>query len=143
MTKEYNGEEKRSQVNSALRILIGVQRQTHTQVIELAKSVSRNNSLVIGNGIKLDTAIEYNKECDKRLTVVELWRAGHDGEGVGKAKLSSKIGVKITLLCLVGTLFIAAAAFYFAELKPALNKSVGVYDKIAAIELKYQELLKP
>ena len=143
MTKEYNGEEKRSQVNSALRILIGVQRQTHTQVIELAKSVSRNNSLVIGNGIKLDTAIEYNKECDKRLTEVELWKAGHVGEGLGKAKLTDRIGVKITLLCTVGALIIAGSAFYFAELKPALDKSTGVYNKIAAIEQKYQELLKP
>ncbi len=143
MSKDYNGEEKRSQVNSALRILIGVQRQTHTQVIELAKSVSRNNSLTVGNGVKLDTAIEYNKKCDERLSDVELWKAGHVGEGLGKTKLSNRIGVKITLVCTVGALFIAAAAFYFTSVKPTLDKSVDVINKIAFIEQKYQELLKP
>ncbi|KKK70889.1 hypothetical protein LCGC14_2919410, partial [marine sediment metagenome] len=50
----YNGEEKRSQANAALRILINVQQQTHSCVKSLTKDVSRNSALTIANGVKLD-----------------------------------------------------------------------------------------
>ncbi len=138
----YSGDEKRTQANSAMRILIDVQKQTHTQVVGLSKSVSRNNSLIVGNGVKLDNSIAYNKKCDIRLTSVELWKAGHVGEAVGKKSVFDRTGAKITLYCIVGTLIIAAAAFYLAELKPTLDKSMGIYNKISIIEQKYQELVK-
>ena len=131
----YNGEEKRSQANAALRILINVQQQTHTCVKSLTKDVSRNSALTIANGVKLDTAIEYNKECDKRLKTVELWRASHTGEGAGKSKLHDKINVKITLLCTIGAFVIAGFAFYYTSIKPTLDKNM-------AIVQKFQELLK-
>lgn len=143
MSKDYNGDEKRSQVNGAMRILINIQEQTHTCVKDLGKDVRQNTSLVIANGVKLDAAIEYNKECDKRLTGVELWKAGHTGEGVGKKKFSNSVGGKITLVCTIGAFIFAAIAFYYTSIKPTLERSIGAYDKIAAIEQKYQELLKP
>ena len=131
----YNGEEKRSQANAALRILINVQQQTHTCVKNLTKDVSRNSALTIANGVKLDTAIEYNKECDKRLKTVELWRASHTGEGAGKAKLHDKINVKITLLCTIGAFVIAGLAFYYTSVKPILDKNVVIVQK-------FQDFLK-
>ncbi len=135
MTKEYNGEEKRSHVNAAMRILINVQEQTHTCVKKLGDDLSRNSAKTVANGVKLDTAISYNEKCDKRLTKVELWKAKHTGEGVGKAKLHDRINVKITLLCTIGMFIIAGLAFYYTSIKPTLDKNT-------AIVQKYQELLK-
>jgi len=138
----YNGEEKRKHANTALRILINVQEQTHACVKSLTRDVSRNSALTIANGVKLDTAIKYNEECDKRLTGVELWKAGHVGEGKGRDKLSSSIGTKITLYSVIGTLIIAALAFYFTSVKPTMDKAVGVYEKVSVIEQSYQDFLK-
>jgi hypothetical protein len=143
MNNDYTGKDRRSQSNTAMRILINVQEQTHACVKSLTRDVSRNSALTISNGVKLDTSIKYNEECDKRLKTVELWKAGHEGEGKGRDKVTTSIGKKITLYSVIGTFIIAALALYFTEIKPKLDLSLGVYNKLTVIEQKYQELLKP
>ncbi len=138
----YNGDEKRAQANSAMRILINVQQQTHSCVKSLTKDVTRNSALTVANGVKLDTSIKYNIECDKRLKTVELWRAKHEGQGEGRDKMSSRIGTKITLGCTIGVFVIATLAFYFTSVKPTMDKAVSVYEKVIAIDKSRQEFLK-
>ncbi len=133
---EYTGKDRRSQTNTAMRILID-------GVKTLQTDKTRNSALTVSNGVKIDGILVFNKKCDSRMTKVELWRERHVGQGEGKEKLSDRLGAKITLYSVVGTLIIAGLAFYFAELKPKLDMSLGVVNKITAIEQKYQELLKP
>ena len=60
-------------VNSALRVLISSQEQTHSCVKELSRDVKRNTALVVANGVRLNIVIEKTRENDDRLTGVELW----------------------------------------------------------------------
>ena len=137
---EYNGDEKRSQANAALRILIDLNKQTHKCVKSLEGDLSRNSAKTVSNGVKIDGVLEFNIKCDKRMTTLELWKAGHVGEGKGRDKLSTSIGTKITLYCVIGTLVIAGLAFYYTSVKPTLEMSIGAYNKIVAIEKTSQEL---
>ncbi len=130
MPKEYNGEE----INSALRILINTQQQTHGCVKDLGKDVKRNTALVVANGVKLDTAIEYNKECDKRLTGVEIWKAEHEGEEKGEEKRASKFNSKTTLLCIVGGFILSIIVFWFTTIRPSIDINTGLVFEIKSIK---------
>ncbi len=109
--------------------------QTQVKVDNLAISVSRRNATIAAIEVKIETALDYKKECEDRLTNVEDWKNLHSGEESGKKK-------NIAFIITVAGLLIAGATFWYTTIKPTLDESVGLINKASFIEQKYQELLK-
>ncbi len=127
-------------VNSALRILITNQEQTHSCVKDLSRDVQRNTALVVANGVRLDTVINETRENDVRLTDVELWKERHSGEKTGKEERRSIFSSKTTLICtVVGTLLVLLS-MWFTLVQPALNVSAEVLSTFKALNGQLSEL---
>ncbi len=124
-------------------ILITIVTQIRNDVTDLSKSVSRNNAKVVSNGTKLDSVIDYNKKCDERLGDIEEWKAGHAGYSAGKNKSIGILHSKVTLYCTLAGILLGIAGFWFTIISPALTERTGVLDRLAAIEVKYQEASSP
>ncbi len=122
-------------------LIISLQKQTRKDITSLAKSVSRTNSRVAANGVKLDSVIEYNKKCDGRLGDIEEWKAGHAGFAAGRDKKVGVFNAKTTLICTVCGVIIAFAGLWFSYVQPALEVSASVLEKVETTDLKYQELM--
>lgn len=108
---------------------------TQEKVDSLAISVSRRNAVMAAIDVKVGIALAYKRECDDRLSYVEEWKNTHAGEESGKKK-------NIVLISTVAGLLIAGASFWYTTIKPTLDKSVGLINKVAFIEQIYQEQTK-
>ncbi len=122
-------------------LIISLQKQTRKDITDLAKSVSRTNSRVAANGVKMDSVIKYNIRCDGRLGDIEEWKASHSGYAAGKEKKAGVFNAKTTLICTIGGVIIAFAGLWFSYVQPALEVSASVLDKVEATDSKYQEVL--
>lgn len=120
------------------QLIISLIKQVRDDVTGLSKSVGRNNSKVVSNGVKLDIMINYSEKCDERLTDLEDWKAGHVGFAAGKSRKASLFGSNTTLICTVGATLIALAGLWFTTIAPALSVSARVLDRVEIIEEKYQ-----
>ncbi len=130
-------------VNSALRVLISSQEQTHSCVKELSKDVKRNTALVVANGVRLDTVIKETRENDDRLTDVELWRATHSGVKIGKEERRSIFSSKTTLICTVVGTLLALLGMWFTLVQPALSMNAEVLSEFKALNGQLSELEMP
>ncbi len=131
------------EVNSALRVLISTQEQTHSCVKELSKDVKRNTALVVANGVRLDTVIKETRENDDRITDVELWKAGHSGEKIGKEERRSIFSSKTTLICTVVGTLLALLGMWFSLVQPALSMNAEVLSEFKALNGQLSELEMP
>ncbi len=120
-------------------LIISLQKQTRKDITSLSRSVSRTNSRVAANGVKLDSVIEYNKRCDGRLGDLEEWTAGHKGFAAGIDKKVSVFHGKVTIIGTVVGILLGLTGFWFGVISPALTERTGVLDRIAVIEAQYQE----
>ena len=123
-------------------LIISLQKQTRKDITDLAKSVSRTNSKVAANGVKLDSVLEYNKKCDGRLGELEEWKATHSGVAIGLSRKASRFNSKTALICTIGATVIAFAGLWFSVVSPALEVKAGIIEKIETTDLKYQELME-
>ncbi len=130
-------------VNSALNVLISNQEQTHSCVKELGKDVKRNTALVVANGVRLNMVLDKSRENDTRLTDVELWKAGHSGEIIGKEKTRSRFSSKTTLICTIAGTLLALLGMWFTIVQPALNVSAEVLTQFKALNGQLSELKLP
>ncbi len=121
-------------------IIITLVTQVRDDVTDLSKSVARSNAKIVSNGTKLDSVINYNKQCDERLDDLEEWSAGHKGFAAGRNKKASVFSSKTTLICTISGAVIALAGFWFSLVQPALEVSASVLEKIEVIEAKYLEV---
>ncbi len=120
---EYTGDEKRAQQNNGQRILIDLHSAMRGELTELARSVSRANSKVTANYVKLLGIEKYNKECDERLGEVEIWKAGHIGYNKGTAVKTTKSISKITFIAgLTVAVFTIAGVIY--SFLPQFNETM-------------------
>ncbi len=108
---------------------------TQKKVDNLSISVSRRNAVMAAIDVKVGVALAYKQQCEDRLAEVEDWKNTHAGEETGKKK-------NIVLLSTVAGLLIAGATFWYTTIKPTLDKSVGLINKVAFIEQTYQEISK-
>ncbi len=127
-------------VNSALRVLISTQEQTHSCVKELSKDVKRNTALVVANGVRLDTVIKETRENDDRITSVELWKATHSGEKIGKEERRSIFSSKTTLICTVVGTLLALLGMWLTLVQPALSMNAEVLSEFKALNGQLLEL---
>ncbi len=128
-------------VDSALRVLISLQEQTHSCVKELGKDVKRNTALVVANGVRLDTVINETRDNDVRLTDVELWRAKHSGVKIGKEERRSIFSSKTTLICTVVGTLLALLGMWYTLVQPALSVNAEVLTQFKALNGQLSELV--
>ncbi len=128
-------------VNSALRVLISSQEQTHSCVKELSKDVKRNTAFVVANGIRLDTVISETRDNDERLTNVELWKEHHSGEKIGKEERRSMFSSKTTLICTVMGTLLALLGMWYTLVQPALSVNAEVLTQFKALNGQLSELV--
>ncbi len=136
----YDENEKRSQANSALRILIDSQKQTHSCVKSLTKEVMRNSAMTVANGVRIQTVIANCKPCKEKVAEMELWKAKHTGEASGKIHKTSKFFSNTRLICMVGGSLLALLGFWFTVVQPALDVSAEVLAQFKAINGSLSEL---
>ncbi len=129
------------EVDSALRILISSQEQTHSCVKELGKDVKRNTAFVVANGVKLETVIKDIEQNDVRLTNVELWSAKHVGEKTGREERRSIFSSKTTLICTIAGTLLALLGMWFTLVQPALSMNAEVLSNFKAINGQLSELV--
>ncbi len=66
--------------NEEVKLIIELQKQTHSCVKTLQKEVMRNSAMTVANGLKIGTVLENCKPCRAQLAEIELWKATHTGE---------------------------------------------------------------
>ena len=128
------------QADNAIIILLDMQKQTHSCVKELGKDVKRNTAFTVANGVKLDGVVEFEKVCDNRLKDVELWRAKHTGEAMGKTHKASRFNAKTTLVCVVAGVLLTLAGLWFTIVQPVLSINQEVLADFKAINGQLLEL---
>lgn len=121
-------------------IIIGLVEQIRDDVTDLSKSVARNNAKVLLNGVKLDNVLSYNAKCEKRLSKIEDWKAGHSGYAAGVSRGSSLFGSRVTLICTVGGFLLTLAGLWYVIVSPAINASASAINVIEAKFLALESL---
>lgn len=122
-------------------LIISLQKQTRKDITSLAKSVSRTNSRVAANGVKLDSVIEYNKKCDGRLGDLEEWKATNVGFTAGRDKKAGVFNNKVTLTCTVLGIALGIAGFWYSIVSPALEVKAEVIERLESIEQVTKNLI--
>ncbi len=123
-----------------VKLIIELQKQTHSCVKTLQKEVMRNSAMTVANGVKIGTVIANCRPCRQSVSDLELWKAGHIGEATGKAHKASRFNTKTTLICVVGVALLTLLGFWFTTVQPAINLSADMLSEFKAINGQLLEL---
>ncbi len=126
--------------NEEVKLIIELQKQTHSCVKTLQREVQRNSAMTVANGLKIGTVIENCKPCRAQVAEIELWKATHTGEATGKAHKASRFNTKTTLICVVGVALLTLLGFWFTTVQPAINLSADMLSEFKAINGQLLEL---
>lgn len=116
-------------------------RLIHEDVITCIKEVSRAQGLIKMNYNRIVKIDEEVEKCFGKVSKMEVWKAGHVGEGKGRSKMYAIFSSKTTLLCTIGTLILGACAFYYTNIKPAADVTAGLVKEVASISQKFEEVV--
>ncbi len=123
-----------------VKLIIELQKQTHSCVKSLQREVQRNSAMTVSNGLKNGTVIANCQPCRQSVSELELWKAGHTGEATGKAHKASRFDSKTTLICVIGVALLTLLGFWFTVIQPMINVNAEMLSEFKSINGQHSEL---